>query len=766
MANKAQAVSRVIIRKMSSQVKPSAQPIVARTQELFSRAFSKIPRGFENFFPKSGPKPTSKTADKAAAAKPKKDGDGGGSGGGGKRGNEDGGQNGLPNGVTPANLLWLGVGTLGLMSLFGSMSEGGREITWHEFKYQLLEQKLVDRVEVVNGSRVNVHLKMSSALGLGAGGQGAQGGSSYYFTIGSADGFERKLTDAMTEFEIPTREAVTVKYANRTPISSVILSFAPTLLLIGAFIFMARKMGGGAGGPGGMFKIGKAKPTVVTKETDIKVNFNDVAGLAEAKAEVMELVSFLQRPDSFTALGAKVPKGALLVGPPGTGKTLLAKAMAGESGVPFLSMSGSDFIEMFVGVGPSRVRDLFAQARKMKPCIVFIDEIDAVGRARGKGGFSGGNDERENTLNQLLVEMDGFDTLGGVIVLAGTNRADVLDPALLRPGRFDRQINVDKPDIKGRLEIFNVHLQGLKLSDSKTEIAERMSALTPGFSGADIANVCNEAALIAARNNEKGITLWHFELAMDRVIGGLEKKNKVMSVKEKETVAYHEAGHAVAGWMLEHADPLLKVSIVPRGKAALGYAQYLPKDVSLHTKEQLFDMMCMALGGRAAENLFFGTCTNGAADDLDKVSNIAYSQVAQFGMSDKMGLVSFSERAKEANQFYKPYSDETARLIDAEVRELIERAYDHTFTLLTENREQVELVAKELLAKEVIVTADVVRLIGDRPFESHTSYADIVGSSWKRNEDSRMADGASPQMSQEKKNEAIDSTIEEPTKPN
>merc|ERR1711966_623456 len=409
-------------------------------------------------------------------------------------------------------------------------------------------------------------------------------------------------------------------------------------------------------------------------------------------------------------------------------------------------------------------------ARKMKPCIVFIDEIDAVGRARGKGGFSGGNDERENTLNQLLVEMDGFDTLGGVIVLAGTNRADVLDPALLRPGRFDRQINVDKPDIKGRLEIFNVHLDGLKLVDDKETIGERMLALTPGFSGADIHNICNEAALIAARSKAKSVKESHFELAIDRVVGGLEKKNKVMSQEEKKTVAYHEAGHAIAGWFLEHADPLLKVSIVPRGKAALGYAQYLPKDVSLHTKEQLFDMMCMALGGRAAENIFFGTCTNGAADDLDKVSNIAYSAVAQFGMSDKMGLVSFSERAKEANQFYRPYSDETARLIDSEVRELIERAYDHTHNLLIQNREQVDLVAKELLAKEVIVTADVVRLIGDRPYESHTSYADIVGSAWKRDEDSRMADGANPELSQEKKDGAIDSKVkdskvEESTKP-
>merc|ERR1711966_42356 len=556
----------------------------------------------------------------------------------------------------------------------------------------------------------------------------------------------------------------------RTSMTSVVLSFAPTLLLIGAFIFMARKMGGGSGGPGGMFKVGKAKPTVVTAEKDIGINFKDVAGLAEAKAEVMELVSFLQRPDSFTDLGAKVPKGALLVGPPGTGKTLLAKAMAGESGVPFLSMSGSDFIEMFVGVGPSRVRDLFAQARKMKPCIVFIDEIDAIGKARGKGGFSGGNDERENTLNQLLVEMDGFDTHKGVVVLAGTNRADILDPALLRPGRFDRQINVDNPDIKGRFEIFQVHLKPLRLADDVADIAQRMASLTPGFSGADIANICNEAALIAARGKAKAITENHFELAVDRVVGGLEKKNKVMSVKEKETVAYHEAGHAVAGWFLEHADPLLKVSIVPRGKAALGYAQYLPKDLSLHTKEQLFYMMCMALGGRAAENIFFSTCTNGAADDLDKVSSIAYSAVAQFGMSDKLGLVSFSERAKEANQFYKPYSDETARLIDAEVRELIERAYDRTHQLLLDQKENVDKVAKELLAKEVIVTNDVVRLIGDRSFESHTSYKDIVGSSWQRGDDSRMADGANPELSQEKKDGAIDSKVkdskvEESTKP-
>jgi AFG3 family protein len=654
--------------------------------------------------------------------------------------------------------MWIGLGGLGLALMLGEMGETRREINWNEFKYQLLEQKLVDRLEIVNGTQVNVYLKMNSSLGLGGGiaPSGGQSVSPYYFTVGSTESFERKLQEAQIEFEIPPREAVPLAYHNKTSLGPLLLSFAPTLLLIGAFVMMGRRMGG-AGGPGGMFKVGKAKPTVITKETDIAVTFKDVAGLNEAKNEVMELVSFLQRPDSFTKLGAKVPKGALLCGPPGTGKTLLAKAMAGEAGVPFLSMSGSDFIEMFVGVGPARVRDLFEQARAMKPCIVFIDEIDAVGRARGKGGFSGGNDERENTLNQLLVELDGFDTLSGVIVLAGTNRADVLDPALLRPGRFDRQINVDKPDIKGRLEIFHVHLSGLKLKDKVDEIAERMSALTPGFSGADIANVCNEAALIAARKNDDGITLWHFELAIDRVIGGLEKKNKVMSVKEKETVAYHEAGHAVAGWFLEHADPLLKVSIVPRGKAALGYAQYLPKDLALHTKEQLFDMMCMALGGRAAENIFFSTCTNGAADDLDKVTSIAYSAVAQFGMSDKLGLVSFSERSREANQFYKPYSDETGRLIDAEVRELIERAYDRTHQLLLDNKANVEAVAQELLAKEVIVTNDVVRLVGERPFESHTSYKDIVDSSWQRAEGSRMADTPSDQGSDQGEGSSDDS---------
>jgi len=541
-----------------------------------------------------------------------------------------------------------------------------------------------------------------------------------------------------------------VQFSNETSGMSIFLSFAPTLLLIGAFLFAARKMGGagGAGGPGGIFKVGKANPTIINKEMDVAVKFKDVAGCQEAKNEIMEFVSFLKEPELFTNLGAKIPKGALLVGPPGTGKTLLAKAMAGESDVPFLSISGSDFIEMFVGVGPARVRDLFAQARKMAPCIVFIDEIDAVGRARGKGGFSGGNDERENTLNQLLVEMDGFDTQKGVVVLAGTNRADILDSALLRPGRFDRQINVDNPDIKGRFEIFQVHLKPLRLADKIEDIAQRMASLTPGFSGADIANICNEAALIAARQRAKAVAEKHFELAVDRIVGGLEKKNKVMQPIEKKTVAYHEAGHAVAGWFLEHADPLLKVSIVPRGKAALGYAQYLPKDLSLHTVDQLNDMMCMALGGRAAEEIFFDSVTTGASDDLERVSRIAYQQVAKMGMSKVIGQVSFPEGGND--KFYRPYSDETAKAIDDEVRELIGRMYERTKVLLLEHKDKVEQVGELLLEKEVITTKDVVAAIGERQFEMPMSYKEIVDGAWQRDEEkSNMAD-PKPEDTEEK----------------
>lgn len=706
----------------------------------FARFFSngRIPKGFEAFFPKG----SFGKAKPSAKSKPQKSG--GGGGGDKKPGGEE------PNFNASLAMLGLGAAFL-LLNMGADGGSRGREINWQEFKYQLLEPDLVERVVVVNHTRAQVYLKRSASLSdIGSPSGGAVGGpaqSYYYFTVGSADSLERKLDEAQREIGREPREWVPIQYTSETSMMGVFLSFAPTLLLIGAFLFAAKRMGG-SGGAGGIFKVGKANPTIINKETDVSIKFKDVAGLQEAKTEIMEFVAFLKEPEIFTNLGAKIPKGALLVGPPGTGKTLLAKAMAGESQVPFLSLSGSDFIEMFVGVGPARVRDLFSQARKMAPCIVFIDEIDAVGRARGKGGFSGGNDERENTLNQLLVEMDGFDTQKGVVVLAGTNRADILDPALLRPGRFDRQINVDNPDIKGRFEIFNVHLKPLRLADDIEEIAQRMAALTPGFSGADIANICNEAALIAARGKAKAITENHFEMAVDRVVGGLEKKNKVMSVKEKETVAYHEAGHAVAGWFLEHADPLLKVSIVPRGKAALGYAQYLPKDVSLHTISQLNDMICMALGGRAAEEMFFDSVTTGASDDLEKVSRIAYMQVAKMGMNAKVGQVSFPDGG--GDQFYKPYSDETARIIDEEVRDMVARLYARTQALLLEHKDEVEAVAKMLLEKEVITTKDVVECIGERPYEMPMSYKDIVDTSWERDEEkSNMADMVKPDKPKE-----------------
>ncbi|CAL4953718.1 unnamed protein product [Urochloa decumbens] len=448
-----------------------------------------------------------------------------------------------------------------------------------------------------------------------------------------------------------------------------------------------------------------------------EVFFKDVAGCDEAKQEIMEFVHFLKNPKKYEELGAKIPKGALLVGPPGTGKTLLAKATAGESDVPFLSISGSDFMEMFVGVGPSRVRNLFQEARQCAPSIVFIDEIDAIGRARGRGGFSGGNDERESTLNQLLVEMDGFGTTSGVVVLAGTNRPDILDKALLRPGRFDRQIAIDKPDINGRDQIFRIYLKKLKLDKEPSFYSQRLAALTPGFAGADIANVCNEAALIAARSENAQITIQHFEAAIDRVIGGLEKKNKVISKLERRTVAYHESGHAVAGWFLEHAEPLLKVTIVPRGTAALGFAQYVPSENLLMTKEQLFDMTCMTLGGRAAEEVLIGKISTGAQNDLEKVTKMTYAQVAVYGFSEKVGLLSFPQR-EDGFEMTKPYSSQTASIIDTEVREWVAKAYEKTVDLIKTHKEQVAQIAELLLEKEVLHQDDLVRVLGERPFKS------------------------------------------------
>lgn len=496
------------------------------------------------------------------------------------------------------------------------------------------------------------------------------------------------------------------------PIAQTVLT---VLLFVGFWVLLMRKMGGqgGSGGPGGIFTIGKSKAQLFDKGTKVTITFADVAGLDEAKVEVMEIVDFLKNPKKYTALGGKIPKGALLVGPPGTGKTLLAKAVAGEAQVPFFSMSGSDFVELFVGVGASRVRDLFKTAREKAPCIIFIDEIDAIGRARGRNAVMS-NDERENTLNQLLVEMDGFAGDAGIIILAATNRPDVLDSALLRPGRFDRQISIDKPDVVGREAIFKVHLKPIKVS--QTLDIHKLAEQTPGFAGADIANVCNEAALIAARKGKDAVDMSDFQDAIDRVIGGLEKKNKIILPEEKEIIAYHEAGHAICGWFLEHAYPLLKVTIVPRGTAALGYAQYTPKEQYLYDTDQLMDQICMTLGGRASEQIFFGKVSTGASNDLQQITRMAYSMVSVYGMNDKVGNVSYYDPAQE-NSFTKPYSEETGKLIDEEVRKLIEEAYIRTIALLTEKKKEVETLAKELLKKEVLFKSDVEELIGKRPFE-------------------------------------------------
>jgi len=491
-------------------------------------------------------------------------------------------------------------------------------------------------------------------------------------------------------------------------------------LAVGFWVLILRRMNPGQQ----VLNIGKNKASLYDKQTDTKTTFKDVAGLDEAKEEVKEIVDFLKTPSKYTKLGGKIPKGALLVGAPGTGKTLLAKAVAGEAEVPFFSLSGSDFVEMFVGVGAARVRDLFKQAKEKAPCIIFIDEIDAIGRSRGKGQMPGSNDERENTLNSLLVEMDGFATDSGVIILAATNRPDVLDNALLRPGRFDRQISIDKPDKNGREAIFKVHLKPLKLS--KEVESKKLSAQTPGFAGAEIANVCNEAALIAARKNKKSVDMNDFEEAIDRVIGGLEKKNKIISPEEKKIVAYHEAGHAVAGWFLEHANPLVKVSIVPRGLAALGYAQYLPKEQFLHQTEQLFDEMCMTLGGRAAEDIVFGKISTGALSDLERITKMAYGIVTIYGMNDKIGNVSFHDSKQSEYNFQKPYSEATAQIIDEEVKKIIDSAYERTKALLSEKKEELKILAEELLEKEMIYQSDLEDLIGKRPFDTKTTYEEYT----------------------------------------
>ena len=542
-------------------------------------------------------------------------------------------------------------------------------------------------------------------------------GPHYRLEVSSVESFEKRYDDLTGSLGKENSTEIEYLTESRTDIYSFLQTWGFTILILIGFWFLLRRMSTG-GGPGGqIFNIGKSKASLFDKESKVKLSFKDVAGLEEAKEEVKEIVDFLKNPKKFTRLGGKIPKGALLVGSPGTGKTLLAKAVAGEANVPFYSLSGSDFVEMFVGVGAARVRDLFKKAKEKAPCIVFIDEIDAIGRSRGRGQMPGSNDERENTLNSLLVEMDGFSTNSGVIILAATNRPDVLDSALLRPGRFDRQISIDKPDLKGREEIFKVHIRALKLNDDV--IVKNLAAQTPGFAGAEIANVCNESALIAARKNKNSIEMIDFQDAIDRVIGGLEKKNKIISPEEKKIVAYHEAGHAVAGWYLEHADPLVKVSIVPRGIAALGYAQYLPKEQYLYQTDQLLDDMCMALGGRAAEEIVFGKISTGALSDLERITKMAYSIVSVYGMNKNIGNISFFDSKQSDYNFTKPYSDSTAERIDSEVKRIVDNAYDRTKNLLLKKKEQLEKIAKKLLEKEILFQNDLEELIGKRPFENN-----------------------------------------------
>ncbi len=590
-----------------------------------------------------------------------------------------------------------------------------------QFQEMLLSNDIDHYENIENKKKIKIFLKKDSiqkyeALIKKDGGKITAEGPQLYFKY-SGDDFSKRMDDFYARNNIADNNRVKEVVDTEKDLFAPVINFLlPILIIIGIWVLLMRKMSGGSGGgggPGGIFNIGKSKATLFDKGTKVNITFADVAGLDEAKVEVMEIVDFLKNPKKYTALGGKIPKGALLVGPPGTGKTLLAKAMAGEAQVPFFSLSGSDFVEMFVGVGASRVRDLFKQAREKAPCIIFIDEIDAIGRARGKNMMMS-NDERESTLNQMLVEMDGFGTDTGIIVLAATNRPDVLDSALLRPGRFDRQISIDKPDVKGREDIFKVHLKPIKIS--KTLDIHKLAEQTPGFAGADIANVCNEAALIAARKGKDSVSMEDFQDAVDRVIGGLEKKNKIIAPHEKRIIAYHEAGHAICGWYLEHAYPLLKVTIVPRGTAALGYAQYTPKEQYLYNTDQLTDQICMTLGGRAAEEIFFGKISTGAQNDLQQLTRIAYAMTTIYGMNDKIGNISYYDPQQE-NTFTKPYSEETSKLIDHEVRKLIDDAYTRTKNLLIEKKAQVELLAEALLEKEVLFQSDVELLIGKRPYE-------------------------------------------------
>ncbi len=616
------------------------------------------------------------------------------------------------------NFYWMyGIIFLLLIALYMTNdSTGSKEIGWTEFQ-KLAKENVFDKMVVYNKKNVVEATVKSDKIGVVFPGEKMTDSLSpkVYIKIPSADKFSDFYDNAVSNDKIDTQVSFE---EGDDAMWSFLISFGPIILFVLIWIFLMKRMSGGAGGgPGGVFSVGKAKAQLFDKDNNPQVTFKDVAGLAGAKQEVEEIVSFLKNPSKYTELGGKIPKGALLVGPPGTGKTLLAKAVAGEANVPFFSLSGSDFVEMFVGVGASRVRDLFRQAKEKAPCIVFIDEIDAVGRARGKNANMNSNDERENTLNQLLTEMDGFGSNSGVIILAATNRADILDKALLRAGRFDRQIHVELPDLNERKEIFGVHLRPIKIDDSVD--AELLARQTPGFSGADIANVCNEAALIAARNNKKFVQKEDFMNAVDRIVGGLEKRTTVMTETERKRIAIHEAGHATISWKLEHANPLVKVTIVPRGKA-LGAAWYLPEERPITTREEMLDEMCSTLGGRAAEELYSGQISNGASNDLERVTKQAYAMVVYYGMSDKLPNINYYDSSGQEWGFTKPFSESTARIIDEEVQQIISEQYERAKKILAENAEGHNELANVLLEREVIYREDVEHIFGKRPWASRS----------------------------------------------
>ncbi len=619
------------------------------------------------------------------------------------------------------NAMWIyaviGVAII-LIYLFDS-GQGPVSIDWNFFKDELLLKKEIAKIQVVNEQYAEIYIKpemldqpkhqKNSNKGLSS---LVKTGPHYTMTTGPIDNFIKKLDEAQAT--LPETDKVNPEFVRKKSFGDTFYVLLPLIILVVIYLVIFRRMsgGGGAGGGTNIFNVGKSKARIFDKDENIRLDFKDVAGLEEAKMEVKEIVDFLKKPKKYTDLGGKIPKGALLVGPPGTGKTLLAKAVAGEAHVPFFSLSGSDFVEMFVGVGASRVRDLFKQAKEKAPCIVFIDEIDAIGRARGRNPNMGANDERENTLNQLLTEMDGFASNAGVIILAATNRADILDKALLRAGRFDRQIYVELPDLNERKEIFKVHLRPIKM-EKELDI-DFLARQTPGFSGADIANVCNEAALIAARKNKKSVQKQDFLDAVDRIVGGLEKKNKIITQQEKKTIAYHEAGHATVSWMLEHASPLVKVTIIPRGKS-LGAAWYLPEERQITTRDQLLEEMTATLGGRAAEQITFGKLSTGALNDLERVTKQAYAMVSYFGLSNKIGNMSYYDSSGQNDYFFqRPYSEKTAELIDSEAKAIIDEQYAYAIVILNDHKEGLVQLAEQLLEKEVIFTEDLEKIFGKR----------------------------------------------------